>query len=528
MQSIVSGANTKENFNSSLISRFMKRMHQSNRSSSFVYPLVVLSIFGGTIYFYYNSLYASYDGNLLSADFPLRSFDPHATDESLAKLNRHEFNYLAMIDAGSSGCRAHVYRYGLLGPPGAPVYIIPQHDSKKVKPGLSSFGKKPTDAGESLQGLVDFMKSQVPEPQWAETPIWLKATAGLRLIPSDESEAVLESVRTFLSDKSKSPFMFQPSHAKIISGNEEGGFGWIAFNYLKKIIGPKKKGGQTPYAVVEMGGASSQVSQIAPNDEAAAKIPDDYKFSFTIEGEKFDLYTHSYLGYGAEQAREALNRHVMTQSGEGSKTVNDPCLNPGYQRDVSTARKEVYEGPDGEIDVIGAANTLKCSESLATVFQNKKTCDIGKEVEPYSFDCVHQPAFVAESTNFLVFENFYYVSSALGIGSKDEEKSGGQFPLLTTPKSFGDAAEIFCSQDWNTVTNTYPKDSQPKDTDIKLCFGSSYANVFLTKGLQLPEDKVLTIQKEVDGSEIEWALGAAYKEVADFLAKKLFPHLRPG
>ena len=25
-----------------------------------------------------------------------------------------------------------------------------------------------------------------------------------------------------------------------ISGNEEGGFGWIAFNYLKKIIGPKK------------------------------------------------------------------------------------------------------------------------------------------------------------------------------------------------------------------------------------------------------------------------------------------------
>lgn len=29
-------------------------------------------------------------------------------------------------------------------------------------------------------------------------------------------------------------------HAFSISGNEEGGFGWIAFNYLKKIIGPKK------------------------------------------------------------------------------------------------------------------------------------------------------------------------------------------------------------------------------------------------------------------------------------------------
>ena len=48
-------------------------------------------------------------------------------------------------------------------------------------------------------------------------------------------------------------------------GNEEGGFGWIAFNYLKKIIGPKKSAtAESPYAVVEMGGASAQVSQMAP------------------------------------------------------------------------------------------------------------------------------------------------------------------------------------------------------------------------------------------------------------------------
>jgi len=50
-----------------------------------------------------------------------------------------------------------------------------------------------------------------------------------------------------------------------IIGNEEGGFGWIAFNYLKKIIGPKKlPNSEEPYAVVEMGGASAQVSQMAP------------------------------------------------------------------------------------------------------------------------------------------------------------------------------------------------------------------------------------------------------------------------
>ena len=42
--------------------------------------------------------------------------------------------------------------------------------------------------------------------------------------------------------------------------------------------------GQSPYAVVEMGGASSQVSQAAPTQADADAIPEEYKFSFDIEG----------------------------------------------------------------------------------------------------------------------------------------------------------------------------------------------------------------------------------------------------
>ena len=61
--------------------------------------------------------------------------------------------------------------------------------------------------------------------------------------------------------------------------------------------------------------------------------------------------------------------------------------------------------------------------------------------------------------------------------------------------------------DWQKALTDYPKDSQPKDTTLKLCFSSSYAAVFLSTGLGIADDKVLTIQKEVEGSEIEWALG---------------------
>ena len=83
------------------------------------------------------------------------------------------------------------------------------------------------------------------------------------MLETSKSEAVLVSVRAFLSSPESSPFKFKPAWASVISGNEEGGFGWIAFNYLKKIIGPKKTtDSTTPYAVIEMGGASAQVNDL--------------------------------------------------------------------------------------------------------------------------------------------------------------------------------------------------------------------------------------------------------------------------
>ena len=163
-----------------------------------------------------------------------------------------------MIDAGSSGCRAHVFRYGVLGTSLGPLYVLPKHDSKKVRPGLSSFENNPTSAGKSLAGLVDFMKEQIPQDKWASTPIYLKATAGLRMLPIETSDMIIKSVQDFLNDPLLSPFYFKPSQAQIIPGTEEGAFSWISVNYLKHIIGPFRPIGQidreNAYAVVEMGG----------------------------------------------------------------------------------------------------------------------------------------------------------------------------------------------------------------------------------------------------------------------------------
>ena len=487
-------------------------------------------------------------------------------DAELNKLAKDTFSYLAMIDAGSSGCRAHVYRYGKLGTISGPLYVLPQHDSKKVKPGLSSFASHPEDAGASLQGLVDFMKEQVPEKDWEVTPIWLKATAGLRMLEPAKSEAVLESVRKFLGNKANSPFLFRPSFAKIIPGNEEGGFGWIAYNYLKRIIGPKRQVGslETPYAVVEMGGASSQVSQIAPNAAAAAAIPERYRFTFTIEKDTYMLYTHSYLGYGAEQGREKLNKALVASAAAASTAtapapVKDPCLYSGYTRSISEPITEPYQGPAG-LAIIGGENPTEevCVASLQTLFTSlynaaaglvgaapaahapssnpmspsahvSPECDPATHPGPHSFNCIYQPSFVLDSANFLVFENFYYMASGLGVKSVAALNSAlnhtvSPFPLRTTPLHIKEATNKACDTDWVTLQKTYPLDNQPKDVGLKMCFSGSYAYSFLVDGLKVDKNKVLTIQKEVGPSEIEWALGAAYKEAADLLKRT---NLRP-
>ena len=57
-----------------------------------------------------------------------------------------------------------------------------------------------------------------------------------------------------------------------------------------------------------------------------------------------------------------------------------------------------------------------------------------------------------------------------------------------------------------------------------MCFLSAFSYSFLVDGLGLDREKVVTIQQSVGSSDIEWALGAAYKEAAEFLKRT---NLRP-
>jgi len=162
-----------------------------------------------------------------------------------------------VIDAGSSGCRVHVYTISQQPGQQLPAVELPDKKLKK-SPGLSSFAKNPTDAGASLAGLLVFAKQHVPADEHQATPIRLAATAGLRLLPKETSDAILDSCYTYLKENSK--FLVTRDKISVITGRDEGAYGWLSINFLMNRLNGMSDAREGTTGSIEMGGASSQVT----------------------------------------------------------------------------------------------------------------------------------------------------------------------------------------------------------------------------------------------------------------------------
>jgi len=399
------------------------------------------------------------------------------------------WRYLTIVDAGSSGCRAHVFRWRK--PPRGGVEVDPHHNNLKVKPGLSTFAENPSGAGASLKPLLDFVLSEIPEDQWARSPVYLKATAGLRMVDKKPREAILESVRDALA---ASPLKFddRKAGALVIAGTDEGGYGWMSVNYLMGNLQGDVKPSDF-VGVVEMGGASAQVTQIKGSGDT---VPRGYGFSFAIGGKTYDLYTHSYLGYGLEQARARVSGHLEAKAGGGE--VRDPCLNAGFAKAKADARQDVYDGPAG--DVRGLGDAEGCRRAAEKVLFPPPppckygSCALGGEYQPPSLP----------TGKLLVFENFYYTARLLGLGIPD-----------LAPRDFSKGAREACGMEWAALqASDMPRDGSPKDELNKLCFSATYLDLFLTRGVGVDGKTAVKVMQQVGEFGIDWSLGAAIHEAS--------------
>ena len=146
------------------------------------------------------------------------------------------------------------------------------------------------------------------------TPIYVKATAGMRLIKNLPSrDRIMETIRDFLSDPLNSPFYFERSMARVISGEEEGVYGWLTANYLAGTL--LHASSATSLGVLDMGGASVQITFRPPFDVLSNYFP------LRMQQERIRLYTHSFLNFGANMALTRVHDRIISMGNESDSAA---------------------------------------------------------------------------------------------------------------------------------------------------------------------------------------------------------------
>ncbi|KAG0049939.1 Golgi apyrase [Gryganskiella cystojenkinii] len=434
--------------------------------------------------------------------------------------NRH---FGIVIDAGSSGSRIHIYswidrahleqttplhtRRGTLPTiePGVESDASNHSDwTKKTEP--ADFKDRPEDVGEHLEPLLDHAIQIIPESQIASTPIYLLATAGLRLVKDDVREKILTNSCHYIRENYNFDIGACKDHIRNISGEEEGIYGWVAINYLMggfdkggiKMIKPAPGSEQhdasdsesippnydngdldDPTApqshrhtlgFLDMGGASTQIA-FEPSPKASEEHANDLTAVSlkTLDGEtmKYNVFVTTFLGYGSNQARRRYVKEYLLpahqEDVESEKVIDDPCL----PRNLHI--NETHTQP--HVNLRGIGSFTGCLTRVEGLLNKDKECsDI-----PCLFNGVHTPPIDFNINTFIGVSEYWYSShDILGLG--------GAYDYA----EFERKSAEFCNSEWDDIKDRPEYEGQLQERLEMQCFKSAWLSNVLHGGFGLP------------------------------------------
>ena len=150
----------------------------------------------------------------------------------LVGLHDASARYSIMVDAGSSGTRAHIYQWwptrGL--PKVQPLRIDNEIVVLTTYKRLAKAASNASMIPDIFEEIVNFAVSKLPHQVINRVKMFVFATAGLRLLSLEDRNRVMDMTRRYL--KRHSPFKIGETQIRVISGVEEGLFGWLSVNHL--------------------------------------------------------------------------------------------------------------------------------------------------------------------------------------------------------------------------------------------------------------------------------------------------------
>lgn len=159
-------------------------------------------------------------------DFFLFGFSAGSFQTVVHGIETESLQYAIVFDAGSTGTRVLAYEFTS---DQNKRLALKREFFAKTEPGLSSYHAEPQQAAKSIENLLKKAEKFVPEELHTSTPLVLKATAGLRLLGTTESENLLNAVRDAFV---RSKFLIKDNSVEIMAGIDEGIYSWFAINIL--------------------------------------------------------------------------------------------------------------------------------------------------------------------------------------------------------------------------------------------------------------------------------------------------------
>ncbi|KAJ3366597.1 Golgi apyrase [Allomyces arbusculus] len=409
-----------------------------------------------------------------------------------------ETQYAIVIDAGSSGSRVQVFS---LQPSkhGLPEFGRAMHPSfhdwqLKTEPGVSSFADHPHDVGSSLAPLLKFAMGIVPAHLHASTPLRVLATAGMRLLPLHKQTAVVDAVCNVLRNY---PFAAAPSGChetvRVISGEDEGLFGWLALNYLTRSFHDAKR---KPLGFLDMGGASTQIAFSVPPasadtvsadpEETRTTHPAPYKVVHvpTAQGavRPFAVHVTTFLGMGTNEARKTHVRELAAKAADPTSSaeplIADPCLAPGLELTEHLDADD--HGVARSVTLAGRGSFDACRALTDAQLHHEHSC------APGSGACLVRADL--NQTFVGVSEYWYSTYDMLGLGG------------AYVPEVFSAHTRAFCAQPWDSPAHRAAAAAGVAESRLQAqCFKAAWIASVLHVGFGIPEAALPSSSTETVG-----------------------------
>ena len=422
--------------------------------------------------------------------------------------------YIVVLDCGSTGTRAYVYESSVDYSKGSGhlsilLKSLPEsvgqisgsqsgraYQRMETVPGFDKLVRNESGLRSALNPLLRYAVKQIPKNAHKRTSVFVYATAGVRRLPSSESEWLLDNVWSILKGYS---FSCQRGWIRTISGLEEAFYGWVALNYQMGTLDSLPP--SLTFGSLDLGGSSLQVTF-----ETKDLIPGKNSLNATIGAINHHLSAYSLPGYGLNDAFDKSVAHLLREQSsvnDGMVEIKHPCLHAGYKeryvcgqcavvgrpRSPHSRERSTGKSQSGiPVTLVGQPKWEEC-RALA-----KKTVNLseGSSLTPV-MDCGTQPCalpngFPRPHGKFYAMSGFFVVYKFFSLTPDSSLKN-----LLAKGKKF-------CETTWEVAKSSVP--AQPFIDQY--CFRAPYIVSLLRDGLHIDDNQV-----SIGSGSITWTLGVA-------------------